>query len=150
MMNDRLRRPAALRALAALPALAALGALLAACGAGPAPDAGSCDLGQSPCAAPTALGGVTLALAPRPIAPMTALQVTVDAGTPLDEVTLELAGRDMDMGPNAVRLAAQSALRWRGTATIPLCLSGRMDWTATLRLRRGAQVERIRFGFQAG
>lgn len=110
----------------------------------------ACDLGQAPCAADTSLGRIELELAPRPIPAMQPLLVAVSATAPLDEVRLDLAGRDMDMGPNQTRLNRQGTLRWQGSATIPICLTGRMRWEATLRIRRGDQQESLRFGFEAG
>lgn len=81
---------------------------------------------------------------------MAPIAVALDAAAPLDEVALELEGRDMDMGPNRSRLAPQSAQRWTGTATLPVCLTGRMAWRATVTLRAGERETRIAFGFEAG
>jgi hypothetical protein len=122
----------------------------AGCSVDPAPNRIECDPGLAPCAAETPLGRVVLELSPRPIAPMSPLQVAVDAAGPLDDVRIELMGRDMDMGPNVARLTPLAATRWRGAATIPVCTTGRMHWDAILVLRLGPRTERLVFGFQAG
>jgi hypothetical protein len=128
----------------------ATGAWLAGCSADRVPRPIECDLGRGPCAADTGLGRVALEISPRPIATMTPLNVVMDASEPLDDVALDLNGRDMEMGPNTVRLTAHSARRWQGSATIPVCLTGRMRWNATIILRRGARTERLSFEFESG
>jgi hypothetical protein len=126
------------------------GALLAGCESEVPPRPMACDVGKTSCAADTALGRIELDLAPRPLPVMQPLVAVVNASEPLDEVRLDLNGRDMDMGPNQTRLISQGPLRWQGSATIPVCLSGRMRWEATLKVRRGNRQESLRFGFDAG
>jgi hypothetical protein len=143
------RNPGAAR-FAAIAVLVLAGAFLAGCGNGAPPRLIACDVGKGPCAADTALGRIELELTPRPIPAMQPLRVAVSSGEPLDEVRLHLSGRDMDMGPNQTRLGSQGPLRWQGLATIPVCVTGRMRWEATLDIRRGDRKESVRFGFDAG
>lgn len=124
--------------------------VLGACTSDLSPPLIDCDPGRFPCSAETPLGRVVLELQPRPLPTMAPISVALAATAPLDEVVLELEGRDMDMGPNRVRLAPQTALRWSGTATIPLCLNGRMPWRAVVTLRQGGRSARLAFGFDAG
>jgi hypothetical protein len=143
------RNPGAAR-FVAIAVVVMAGVFLAGCENGAPPRLIACDVGKAPCAADTALGRIELELTPRPIPAMQPLMVTVSSGEPLDEVRVHLSGRDMDMGPNQTRLSSPGPLRWQGSAMIPVCLTGRMRWEATLQIRRGDRKESVRFGFEAG
>lgn len=131
-------------------AAAAFALLIAACTRDAPPRRVECDPGRAVCIAETPLGRIELDIAPRPVPVLKPVQFDLATSTPLDEVRIELQGRDMDMGPNQTRLIERAPQRWQGSATIPVCLTGRMRWDATVSLRRGERVERLSFGFEAG
>ena len=121
-------------------------------GAGRAPDAlhvaPDCDVGRRPCtaAAPGSGAGLGLSLAIGPgLSAMEAfpirLRVMTAERVPSD-IVLSFSMVGMDMGRNRYRLlqadsGASSAADggvgdWQGRATLPLCATGRRDWTAEL------------------
>ena len=123
---------------------------IAGCSVDPAPNRIDCDPGLAPCPAETPFGRVVLNISPRPIVAMNPLQVAVEAAGPLDDVRIELKGRDMEMGPNMAVLTPLATTRWRGSVMVPVCTTGRMRWDAVLVLRLGPRTERFTFGFDAG
>ena len=67
-------------------------------------------------------------IAPAPLQPF-ALSI---AGSSAQAVTVTLQMQGMDMGSNRYRLLRQSDGEWRGTLTLPVCVSGRRDWLMTV------------------
>jgi hypothetical protein len=72
------------------------------------------------------LGPDLRALSPFPV------RVVVPAGRSVDSVTASFAMQGMDMGPNRYRLISDGAESWIGNVTLPVCASGRRDWTLHL------------------
>lgn len=72
------------------------------------------------------LGPDLRALSPFPV------RVVVPAGRSADSVTVSFAMQGMDMGPNRYRLISDGAESWIGNVTLPVCASGRRDWTLHL------------------
>ena len=112
-----------------------------------------CNVARQPCLVgdpPVALG---LRLGP----PVEALEpFTVDAVTELAdserpvsvEISFSMAG--MDMGSNRYRLQPAGKDHWTGTAVLPICASGRVDWLATLSVRTDANHWQASFPFAMG
>jgi hypothetical protein len=124
----------------ALCALAALGAWLGP-RLRPAADlalpVAACDPGLQDCHV-TLPDGRQLAfvIAPRPIVPLHPLDLSVQVdGPPLQEVRIDLNGADMEMGLSRAVLQAAGDGRYIGRTSLPLCVTGRMRWQATLHLR---------------
>jgi len=65
-------------------------------------------------------------------------------------VQVRFAMEGMDMGVQPVALRRAAAGTWRGTAVLPVCASGRRDWTAEVEVIAGGGRWRARFGFAAG
>ena len=114
----------------------------------------ACDLGAGPCT--SALGdlAITAELAPRPVAPMSSLAVTVEVrrgGVPVDgaEVTVSFVMAGMHMGDNVVALAPAGPGRFSGTAVLVRCPSGRRDWKTTVAVREGAAERRAELALRA-
>lgn len=97
------------------------------------PEAG-CDLQKSPCRAALPGGGtVQFSISPRPIPMVAPLQLEVAvAGRDARKVEVDFAGVDMNMGLNRPELKAVGAGRFTGEGTLPVCVTGAMDWQATL------------------
>jgi len=113
--------------------------------------AAGCDLNQTACVAELPDGArLELAITPRPIALVKPLQVSVSiAGMVAEQVEIDFAGVTMNMGYNRKVLAADGAGRYRGEAMLPVCVSGRMVWQATLVVSRGGQRIAVPFRFTA-
>ncbi|MDR2000445.1 MAG: hypothetical protein LBP94_02790 [Zoogloeaceae bacterium] len=116
-----------------------------------APLAG-CDLNQQACRAEMPEGGayIELAIAPQPIPVVRPLQITVALpGLPADKVEVDFAGVTMNMGVNRVTLTPAGADKFTGETTIPVCVTGRMLWRATVMVETGHQRIAAPFQFEA-
>ncbi len=114
-----------------------------------APEAG-CDLNRSACRASFAGGSIELSLEPRPVPVVKPMQVTATI-TGLDPagVELDFSGVSMNMGYNRVTLDKAGEGRFTGQATIPVCITGRMAWRATLLIDAPGQRISVPFIFEA-
>ena len=154
------RRPAcfSLVNLATVLALACLAALgyklssqrLAGAGQTVAPLAG-CDLNAQTCAAELPGGGrITLSITPRPIPVVKPLQVRAHfSGIAVDKLEIDFAGVSMDMGYQRQSLVADGHGGFSGEAMLPVCVTGRMTWQATLLIDSGRQRFAVPFRFAA-
>ncbi|MDI6749183.1 MAG: hypothetical protein QMD73_03260 [Rhodocyclaceae bacterium] len=115
------------------------------------PDAG-CDLHRAPCTASLPGGGrLSFSLSPRPIPVATPLDVEVALeGLEAERVKVDFAGVEMSMGYNRPTLRAITAQRHVGQATLPVCVTGRMLWQATVLVESGGQRIAVPFRFDAG
>ena len=122
---------------------------LAGCQPAPSPKGSLCDLGHGVCSAGPPTQQIVLSIEPRPIRPMQPLQVKLRIPVEAQHVTLRFDGLDMDMGPNQIRLQNTGPNEWSGTATIPLCITGDMNWKAVLNIHsNNAQPTVHEFGFR--
>lgn len=64
------------------------------------------------------------------------------------EISFSMAG--MDMGSNRYRLQPAGKGHWTGTAVLPICVSGRVDWLATLSVRTDTNHWQASFPFAMG
>ena len=114
----------------------------------PAP---GCILHKQACHANLPGGGrVELSITPHPIPVARPLQVSVTiSGLVANKVEIDLAGVDMAMGFNRKTLAAESAERYIGDTILPVCVSGRMAWQATLVIETDRQRIAVPFLFEA-
>jgi len=116
-------------------------------GAAAEPEPAACELSAGPCARPLPGGGeVTLDLGPRPLRTMRTLRVNVslrERGATMDgaQVTVSFEMSGMDMGKNETRLSPSGRGLHVGEGVLVRCRSGRRDWLATVRVRRGAGPE---------
>jgi hypothetical protein len=117
------------------------------------PDPG-CDLNHGACAAPLPDGGkITFSLTPRPIALIVPLEMRVDIeGISAAKVAVDFAGVDMNMGFNRQTLGAAKAGtgQFSGQGTLPVCVTGRMLWQATVLIETGRTRIAVPFRFEAG
>lgn len=116
-----------------------------------AADAG-CDLQQAACGASLPGGGrLVFALAPRPIPMAVPFEASVTlSGVVAESVTIDFAGVEMNMGVNRQVLTAHGNERFSGSVTLPVCVSGRMLWQATVLVESGRQSIAVPFRFAAG
>ena len=112
-----------------------------------------CDLQRQPCAAVLPDGArIELSIAPRPIPILTPLRVEVVlTGIEARKVEVDFAGETMNMGYNRTMLAASGSGRHLGEASLPVCVSGGMNWVVTVLVetdrQRIAVPYRIAVGF---
>mgnify|MGYP001245678367 CR=1 FL=1 len=111
-----------------------------------------CDLHQGACGADLPAGGrLTFALAPRPVPVTRPIEVEVHlAGVKADKVEVDFAGVDMAMGFNRPVLAAAGEGRFVAQTVLPVCVTGRMAWRATVVVESGARRIAVPFRFMAG
>jgi hypothetical protein len=111
-----------------------------------------CDLHQASCTTALPAGGrLRFSLTPRPIPVTRALEVTVEfEGARADKVAVDFAGVDMSMGYNRIALQAVDTQRHVGQTTLPVCVTGRMLWQATVLIETGRTRIAVPFRFEAG
>ena len=112
----------------------------------------ACNLQRQTCAVTLPSGGrVELSMAPRPI-PMVRpfeVQVTTSGFAP-GRVEVDFAGIEMNMGLNRPELAARGDGRFVGQVTLPVCITGAMDWQATVLIDTGSERIAIPYRFSSG
>lgn len=112
-----------------------------------------CDLQRQACAAVLPDGArIELSIVPRPIPILTPLRVEVVlTGIEGRKVEVDFAGETMNMGYNRTVLAAAGSGRHLGEASLPVCVSGGMNWVVTVLVetsrQRIAVPYRIAVGF---
>jgi hypothetical protein len=113
--------------------------------------AAGCDLNRETCQADVPGGGqITLEIGPQPIPVVKPLHVTATlAGIVANKVELDFAGVVMEMGFNRLTLLRGDDGRYVGETTIPVCVTGRMLWRATLVVETDRQRIAVPFTFEA-
>lgn len=112
---------------------------------------GGCDLNARACRADLPDGGrVELRLTPNPVPVAKPLQVQVSlSGVEASKVEIDFAGVDMNMGFNRKALAATGNGLYAAEAILPVCVTGRMAWRATVMLESGRRRIAVPFVFEA-
>jgi hypothetical protein len=115
------------------------------------PDPG-CNLQQTVCSAPLPQGGrLRFSVSPRPIQVVEPLTVAVEIdGVAAEKVSVDFAGVSMNMGFNRPALERTAPGRFSGQAILPICVTGRMTWQATVLIESGRQRIAVPFRFEAG
>ncbi|MGB5207131.1 MAG: hypothetical protein WBN76_05400, partial [Azonexus sp.] len=96
-------------------------------------------------------GTVELAMGTRPI-PMVKpfeVQVTTSGFSP-GRVEVDFAGIEMNMGLNRPELAAHGNGRFAAQVTLPVCITGAMDWQVTVLIENGSERIAIPWRFSSG
>lgn len=112
----------------------------------------NCNLHRAPCTAVLPNGGLLrFSLSPRPIPVTQPLEMEVEIDGPgADKVAVDFAGVDMSMGFNRTALHAVDARHHVGQTTLPVCVTGRMLWQATVLVEIGQTRIAVPFRFEAG
>lgn len=110
----------------------------------------ACNLQESRCSV-TLPGGavVSFSIGTRPIPLVKPFTVTVEAPG-AQRVAIDFAGVEMDMGFNRPQLRESSAGLFVGEATLPVCVTGRMTWQATVLLDMPGSRIAVPFRFVTG
>lgn len=111
-----------------------------------------CRLDRQTCSTALPEGGVLeLTLAPRPVPSSTPVQVTVVLrGLQPGRVDVDFQGVEMNMGLHRLPLADRGGGRYAGETTLPVCVTGKMVWQATVRLEAGRKDISVPFRFESG
>ena len=113
----------------------------------------ACNLNAGPCTIALPGGGsVDVAIDPRPIPALKPLRVlAVASGARIDRIEVDFAGVDMKMGYNRPQLVRQSGSdRFTASASLPICITGSMEWEATVLVDTGKAIFAIPFRFVTG
>jgi len=110
-----------------------------------------CDLHRRACSATAPGGGrIELSIAPRPIPMVAPLEVEVRlSGLEAARVEVDFAGVDMNMGYNRPELPAVGPGLYRNEAMLPVCVTGKMAWQATVIVEAGRQRIAAPFRFNS-
>ena len=68
------------------------------------------------------------------------------SGLDADKVEIDFAGASMNMGYNRQALAPGASGHFAGEATLPVCVTGRMTWQATLMVETSRPTKAARIG----
>lgn len=111
-----------------------------------------CDLQKQPCIATFGDGGrLQLSISPRPITFLSPLRVEVNvSGAVPAKVELDFAGASMNMGYNRSQLTATGTGSHGGESSLPVCVSGSMDWVATVMIETDRRRISAPFRFKVG
>lgn len=116
------------------------------------PPVEGCRLDRQTCATSLPEGGVLeMTLAPRPVPSSAPVQVMVVLrGLQPDKVAVDFQGVEMNMGLHRLPLADRGGGRYAGETTLPVCVTGKMVWQATVRLEAGRKDILVPFRFESG
>ncbi len=95
-------------------------------------------------------GGIELTLTPHPIPVVHPFQVEARlSGLSAERIEIDFVGINMDMGYNRQPLSETSDKLFTGQASLPVCVTGRMDWQATLLVESDHRRIAVPFYFAA-
>lgn len=119
------------------------------------PPSPGCDVGQGPCSARLPSGALLhLEISPRPVPVLIPFDVSVSLEAGMREGSgqpeVDFAGVAMDMGVNRIHLSPAGNGRFIGKATLPVCVTGRMLWRATVRVDDAGRRIAVPFDFAVG
>ena len=111
-----------------------------------------CNLQTDSCAVTLPSGGkieLTMGTKPVPMVKPFEVQVVASGFSPR-RVEVDFAGIDMNMGLNRPELTARGNGKFTVEATLPVCITGYMDWQVTVLVDTGAEQIAIPFRFSSG
>jgi hypothetical protein len=111
-----------------------------------------CDLQRQSCLARLPNGGsVVLSLMPQPVPLARPFKVEAQiSDSAAEAMEIDFSGIDMNMGYNRNVLVDQGKGRFLAEATLPVCVTGRMNWLATLVITTKGQRIAVPFKFVTG
>jgi len=101
----------------------------------------ACDLQRGPCRVALPDGGsVELAMGslPIPLVRPFEARITTEGVTPT-RVEVDFSGVDMNMGYNRPRFAERGHGVYAAEVTLPVCITGQMEWQATVLIEAGGR-----------
>ena len=112
-----------------------------------------CNLDRQACVVKLPNGGqVEFSIEPRPIPVLKPLQLQASfQATEVRKVEVDFSGSTMKMGYNRTQLERQSGSdRFAASASLPVCITGTMEWEATVLVDTGKAIFAIPFRFVTG
>jgi len=115
------------------------------------PDPG-CDLQQQACAVNLPSGGkIELSMGVRPVPMVKPFEVQVaTSGFSPSRVEVDFAGVDMNMGLNRPEFTARGDGKFSANVTLPVCITGQMDWQVTVLIETGSERIAIPYRLKSG
>ena len=112
----------------------------------------ACDLQRQACTVKLPAGGsVELEMGTRPVPMVRPFEVRVTtSGFSPDRVEVDFAGIEMNMGFNRPELAARGNGLHAAMVTLPVCITGAMDWQVTVLIENGGERIAIPYRFGSG
>jgi hypothetical protein len=86
---------------------------------------------------------------PIPLVKPFAVEVATRGFSPA-RIEVDFAGIDMNMGLNRPQLQAGGDGRFVGEVTLPVCITGHMDWQATVLIETGSERIAVPYRFGTG
>jgi len=111
-----------------------------------------CNLQREACSVTLPSGGkVRLSMGTRPVPMVKPFEVeAATSGFSPTRVEVDFAGIDMNMGLNRPQLAARGEGSYVAEVTLPVCITGNMDWQATVLVETGSERVAIPYRFSTG
>ena len=111
-----------------------------------------CNLQREACSVSLPSGGkIQLSMGTRPVPLVKPFEVEVTtSGFSPARVEVDFAGIDMNMGLNRPQLAPRSAGSYTAEVTLPVCITGHMEWQATVLVETGSERVAIPYRFSTG
>ena len=108
-----------------------------------------CSLQREACSVKLPSGGeVQLAMGTRPVPLVKPFEVEVTTrGLSPVRVEVDFAGTEMNMGLNRPQLALRSDGSYVAEVSLPVCITGQMDWQATVLIETGSERVAIPYRF---
>ena len=108
-----------------------------------------CNPASERCAASLPDGGqLVFSISPAPIRPLKTLELSVllERQNGVERVEVDFSGVEMPMGINRSALTRDGE-RYTGQALLPMCITDRMTWAATVLLTRNGRTLAVPFHF---
>lgn len=108
-----------------------------------------CNPGQQACSTRLPGGGaIDFSIGPAPIRPLHPLNLKITLNDlKAEQVEVDFAGSEMNMGYNRSVLYGSGNI-FTGQAILPVCISGSMDWVATILITAGNRQFAVPFLFK--
>jgi hypothetical protein len=110
--------------------------------------AADCNLHKASCSVSIDSGKLTLNLSPTPIPLIKPIQIEAHVeGIDVLRIDADFAGIGMNMGLNRPQLQEQGKGRFLANTTLPVCITGSMQWELTLLVETNTEQILIPFRF---
>ncbi len=109
----------------------------------------ACDPAERLCSRPLPTGGrLDFSASPAPIRPLQTMELSVTLqDTSAETIDIAFEGTQMKMGMERIALSGDGR-RFSGKAMLPICITGSMEWSATVLLRQGGRTLAVPFHFE--
>jgi hypothetical protein len=107
-----------------------------------------CNLHRGPCTIKLGSGTIEISISPRPVPLIKPVVIEVrTVGVDVRRIDADIAGIGMNMGYNRPQLLPAGNYTYRAETTLPVCITGMMNWELTLMLDTAAEYVLIPIRF---